>query len=51
MYNGTNQRVITYNPQGIRTSRTVGIITTDYLLDGGNVVGEVMDNFSWIVYV
>ena len=27
-----------YNPQGIRTSRTVGIITTDYLLDGGNVV-------------
>ena len=30
-----------YNPQGIRTSRTVGTTTTNYLLDGGNVVGEV----------
>ena len=31
----------TYNAQGIRTSRTIGDNTTEYLLDGGNVVGEV----------
>ena len=50
-YNGFNQLVssvtgegtitYTYNAQGIRTSRTVGVLTTHYLLDGGNVIGEV----------
>ena len=50
-YDGFNQLVssvtgegtitYTYNAQGIRTSRTVGLLTTHYLLDGGNVIGEV----------
>ena len=50
-YNGFNQLVYavtgegaiayTYNAQGIRTSRTIGQTTTHYLLDGGNVIGEV----------
>ena len=50
-YNGFNQLVssvtgegtitYTYNAQGIRTSRTIGLTTTHYLLDGGNVIGEV----------
>ena len=31
----------TYNADGIRTSKTVGTTTTDFLLDGGNVVGEI----------
>ena len=50
-YDGFNQLVssvtgagtitYTYNAQGIRTSRTVGQTTTNYLLDGGNVIGAV----------
>ena len=53
-YDGFNQLVTsvtgegtityTYNAQGIRTSRTVGLVTTHYLLDGGNVIGEVEDD-------
>ena len=30
----------TYNAEGIRTAKAVGTTTTDYYLDGGNVVGE-----------
>ena len=50
-YDGFNQLIssltgegtitYTYNAQGIRTSRTIGLTTTHYLLDGGNVIGEV----------
>ena len=38
---GTTTITYAYNPQGLRTSRTVGAATTEYLLDGGNVVGEI----------
>lgn len=41
---GTTNITYTYNAQGIRTSRTVGTTTTEYLLDGGNVVGEVTED-------
>ena len=52
-YNGLNQlthtRVgdtvakYTYNANGIRISKQVGTSTTDYLLDGGDVVAEYTD--------
>ena len=38
---GTTAITYSYNAQGIRTSRQVGATYTDYLLDGGNVVGEI----------
>ena len=37
--NGQNCTYI-YNAEGLRTAKTVGTTTTDYYLDGGNVVGE-----------
>lgn len=41
----------TYNADGIRTSKTVGTTTTNYLLDGGNVVGEVQDGTVTATYL
>ena len=53
-YNGLNQLThtrigntvakYTYNANGIRISKQVGTSTTDYLLDGGDVVAEYMDD-------
>ena len=52
-YNGFNQQAsvsandgtitahYTYNAQGIRDAKTLGITTTEFLLDGGAVVGEM----------
>ena len=52
-YNGFNQQAsvsandgtitahYTYNAQGIRDTKTLGITTTEFLLDGGAVVGEM----------
>ena len=31
----------TYNAEGIRTAKTVNGETTQFILDGGNVIGEV----------
>ena len=60
-YNNLNQLVssitagvtssYTYNVDGIRTSKTVGTTTTDYLLDGGNVVGEVQNGEITATYL
>ena len=41
--NGTTA-AYTYNAQGIRTGKQIGATETYFLLDGGNVVGEVQNN-------
>ena len=41
----------TYNVDGIRTSKTVGTATTDYLLDGGNVVAEAQNGDVTATYL
>ena len=38
---GTNAVTYGYAPSGLRTSKTVGVVTTDYILDGDNVVLEM----------
>ena len=43
---GAGTITYTYNAQGIRASRTVGVTTTNYLLDGGNVIGEVTGSIT-----
>jgi len=60
-YNNLNQLVssitagvtssYTYNVDGIRTSKTVGTATTDYLLDGGNVVAESQNGETTATYL
>ncbi|MBE6899475.1 MAG: RHS repeat-associated core domain-containing protein [Ruminococcaceae bacterium] len=60
-YNNLNQLVSSitagvtssyaYNVDGIRTSKTVGTTTTDYLLDGGNVVAEAQNGDVTATYL
>ena len=60
-YNGFNQlseyrtggtkASYTYNAEGIRTSKTVNGATTQFLLDGANVIGEVNANSQVTHYI
>jgi len=45
---GTTTAHYAYNGQGIRTSKTLGVTTTEFLLDGGAVIGERVDNNGYL---